>query len=72
MILKEIEVMKKFTKLIEKKFITRLSVKNQNVGTTEKEKESKREYPLVLELLKSRVSTVKKNWLRRMLLSIFF
>ena len=72
MILKEIEVMKKFTKLVEKKFITRLSVKNQNVGTTEKEKESKRECPLVLELLKSRVSTVKKNWLRRMLLSIFF
>ena len=72
MILKEIEVMKKFTKLVEKKFITRLSVKNQNVGTTEKEKESKIEYPLVLELLKSRVSTVKKNWLRRMLLSIFF
>ena len=58
MILKEIEVMKNFTKFYK---ITSLSVKNQNAGTTEKEKESKREYQLVLELLKSRVSTVKKT-----------
>ena len=63
MFLKEIETMKNFTKSVEKKFeeienfITSLSVNNHSVGTPEKEKESEREYPLVAELLKIRVST---------------
>ena len=34
---------------------------NHSVYTLEKEKESEREYPLVLELLKSRVSTLEKQ-----------
>ena len=38
-----------------------MSVNNHSVGTPEKEKESEREYPLVAELLKSRVSTLKKQ-----------
>ena len=56
MFLKEIETMKNFTKSVEKKFeeienfITSLSVNNHCVGTPEKEKESEREYPLVVEL----------------------
>ena len=67
MFLKEIETMKNFTKSVEKKFeeienfITSLSVNNHSVGTPEKEKESEREYPLVVELLKSRVSTLEKQ-----------
>ena len=46
MFLKEIETMKNFTKLVEKKFwgignsITSLSINNHSVGTPEKEKES--------------------------------
>ena len=65
--MKEIETMKNFTKSVEKKFeeienfITSLSVNNHSVGTPEKEKESEREYPLVVELLKSRVSTLEKQ-----------
>ena len=67
MFLIEIETTKNFTKSVEKKlrkienFITSLSVNNHSVGTPEKEKESEREYPLVAELLKSRVSTLKKQ-----------
>ena len=34
---------------------------NHSVDTLEKEKESEREYPLVVELLKSRVSTLEKQ-----------
>ena len=41
--------------------MTSLSVNNHSVGTPEKEKESEREYPLVVELLKSRVSTLEKQ-----------
>ena len=65
MFLKEIETMKNFTKSVEKKFeeienfITSLSVNNHSVGTPEKE--SEREYPLIVELLKSRVSTLEKQ-----------
>ena len=51
-------------------FITSFSVNNHGVGNPEKEKESERKYPLVVELLKSKVSTLEKHWLRRMLLSI--
>ena len=67
MFLKDILTMKNFTKSIEKKlegiknFITGLSVNNHSVDTLEKEKESEREYPLVVELLKSRVSTLEKQ-----------
>ena len=56
MFLKEIETMKNFTKLVGKKFeeirnfITSLSANNYSVGTPEKEKESEREYLLVVEL----------------------
>ena len=56
MFLKEIETMKNFTKLVRKKFeeirnfITSLSANNYSVGTPEKEKESEREYLLVVEL----------------------
>ena len=59
--------MKNFTKSVQKKFeqienfITSLSVNNPSVGTPEKEKESEREYPLVVESLKSRVSTLEKQ-----------
>ena len=42
-------------------FITILSVNSHSVGTPEKEKESEREYPLVVELLKSRASTLEKQ-----------
>ena len=65
--LKKIETMKNFTKSVEKKFeeienfITSLSVNNHSVGIPEKEKESEREYPLVVELLKSRVSTLENQ-----------
>ena len=41
--------------------MTSLSVNNHSVGTPEKEKESEREYPLVVELLQSRVSTLEKQ-----------
>ena len=50
---------KKFEEI--KDFITSLSVNNHSVGTPEKEQESEREYPLVVELLKSRVSTLEKQ-----------
>ena len=59
--------MKNLTKLVEKRieeienFIISFSVNNHSVGTPEKEKESEREYPLVVELLKSRVSTLIKQ-----------
>ena len=65
--LKEIETMKNFTKSVEKKFeetenfFTSLSVNNHSLGTPEKGKESEREYPLVVELLKSRESTSEKK-----------
>ena len=58
---------KNFTKSVEKffeeieNFITSLPVNNHSVGTPEKEKEREREYPLVVELLKSRVSTLEKQ-----------
>ena len=67
MFLKGILTMKNFTKSVEKQlegienFITSLSVNNHSVDTLEKEKESEREYPLVEELLKSRVSTLEKQ-----------
>ena len=67
MFLKEIETMKNFTKLVEKtfeeieNFITSLSVNNHSVGTPKEEKESEREYPLVVKLLKSRESTLEKQ-----------
>ena len=38
-----------------------MSINNYSVGTPEKEKESEREYPLVVELLKSRLSTLEKQ-----------
>ena len=38
-----------------------MSVNNHCVGTPEKEKESEREYPLVVELWKSRVSALEKQ-----------
>ena len=38
-----------------------MSVNNHSVGTPEKEKESEREYLLVVELLKSGVSTLEKQ-----------
>ena len=38
-----------------------MSVNNHSVGTPEKEKESEKEYWLVVELLKSRVSTLEKQ-----------
>ena len=61
------ETMKNFTKSVEKKFeeienfIASLSVNNHSVSTPAKKKESEREYPLVAELLKSRVSTLEKQ-----------
>ena len=67
MFLKGILTMKNFIKSVEKQlegienFITSLSVNNHSVDTLEKEKESEREYPLVEELLKSRVSTLEKQ-----------
>ena len=67
MFLKEIETMKNFTKLVEKtfeeieNFITSLSVNNHSVGIPKEEKESEREYPLVVKLLKSRESTLEKQ-----------
>ena len=67
MFLKEIETIKNFTKSVEKKieeienFISSLSVNNHSVGSPEKEKESERECPLVVELLKSRVPTLEKQ-----------
>ena len=67
MFLKEIETMKNFTKSVEKNFweienfITSLWVSNHSVGTREKEKENERKYPLVVELLKSGVSTLEKQ-----------
>ena len=67
MFLKETETMKNFTKSVEQKFeeieifITSFSVNNHSVGNPEKEKESEREYPLVVELLKSTVSTLEKQ-----------
>ena len=67
MFLKEIETIKNFTKSIENKFekieyfITSLSVNSYSVGTPEKGKQSEREYLLVVELLKSRVSTLEKQ-----------
>ena len=42
-------------------FVTSLSVNNHSVGIPEKEKESEREYPLVVELLRSRISTLEKQ-----------
>ena len=74
MFLKEIEKMKYFARLVEREieeinnFITSWSVSNSSIGTPKKEKESEREYPLVVELLKSTLE--KKKWMRRMLLSI--
>ena len=65
MFLKEIQTMKNFTKSVEKKieeienFINSLSVNNYRVGTPEKEKESEREYSLVMELLT--LSTLEKQ-----------
>ena len=67
MFLKEIEKMKNFTRSVEKRFeeirnfITSLSANNHSVGTPEKEKENEREHPLVVELLKSRVSALEKQ-----------
>ena len=67
MFLKEIETMENFTKLVEKKFeeiesfSISLSVNNHSVGTPEKEKESEREYPLVVELLNSKISRPEKQ-----------
>ena len=67
MFLKETETIKNFPKSVEKKFeevenfITSLSVNNHSAGTPEKEKESETEYPLVVELLKNRVSTLEKQ-----------
>ena len=67
MFLKEIETMGNFTKLVEKKFeeiesfSTSLSVNNHSVGTPEKEKESEREYPFVVELLNSKISRPEKK-----------
>ena len=61
------ETMRNFTKSVEKKFeeienfIASLSVNNHSVSTAVKKKESEREYPLVAELLKSRVSTLEKQ-----------
>ena len=66
MCLKEMETMKHFTKSVEKKFeeienfITSLSVNNHGLGTPEKEKKCEREYPLVVDILKSRVSLEKQ------------
>ena len=42
-------------------FIASLSANNHSIGTLEKEKESGREYPLVVELLKSSASTLEKQ-----------
>ena len=42
-------------------FTTSLSINNHSAGTPEKEKESKMQYPLVVELLKSRVSRLEKQ-----------
>ena len=42
-------------------FITSLSGTNHSVETPEIEKESEREYLLVVELLKSRVTTLEKQ-----------
>ena len=67
MFLKETETIKNFPKSVEKKFeeienfITSLSVNNHSAGTPEKEKESETEYSLVVESLKSRVSTLGKQ-----------
>ena len=67
MFLKEIETIKNFTKSVEQKFeeieifIASFSENNHSVGNTEKEKESEREYPLVVKLLKSTVSTLEKQ-----------
>ena len=38
-----------------------MTINNHSVGTPEKEKESKMQYPLVVELLKSRVSKLEKQ-----------
>ena len=58
--------MKNFTKSVEKKieevenFITNLSVNNHRVGTSEREKESEREYCGIIKI-KSRVSILEKQ-----------
>ena len=38
-----------------------MTINNHSVGTPEKEKESKMQYPLVVELLKGRVSKLEKQ-----------
>ena len=42
-----------------------MSVNNYSVGIPEKEKESEREYPLVVELLKSRILTLQKQMVEK-------